>query len=39
VYLLRLSDGTVAALTLKNFMNEAGTKGYMLIDYVYPYQL
>ena len=39
VYLLRLSDGTMAALTLKNFMNEAGTKGYMLIDYVFPYQL
>jgi len=36
VYLLRLSDGTYAALRLTNFMNDAAVKGYMTIDYLYP---
>ncbi|WP_417016214.1 HmuY family protein [Alistipes sp.] len=36
VYLLRLRDGTFAALRLVNFMNDAAVKGYMTIDYLYP---
>lgn len=36
VYLLRLKDGTCAALRLANFMNDAAVKGYMTIDYLYP---
>lgn len=39
VYLLRLSDGTHAALRLTNFMNDAAVKGFMTIDYLYPVQL
>lgn len=36
VYLLRLADGSCAALRLVNFMNDAAVKGYMTIDYLYP---
>ena len=36
IYLLRLKDGTFAALRLANFMNDAAVKGYMTIDYLYP---
>ena len=36
IYLLRLNDGTCAALRLVNFMNDAAIKGYMTIDYLYP---
>ena len=36
IYLLRLSDGSQAALRLNNFMNDKGEKGYMTIDYQYP---
>ncbi len=36
VYLLRLGDGTYAALRLTNFMNDAAVKGFMTIDYLYP---
>lgn len=39
VYILRLSDGTYAALRLSNFMNDAAVKGFMTIDYLYPVQL
>ncbi|WP_300905636.1 HmuY family protein [uncultured Bacteroides sp.] len=38
VYLLRLTDGTCAALRLTNFMNDAAVKGFMTIDYLYPVQ-
>lgn len=38
IYLLRLRDGTVAALRLANFMNDAAVKGFMTIDYLYPVQ-
>lgn len=38
VYLLRLTDGTFAALRLRNFMDDAAVKGYMTIDYLYPVQ-
>lgn len=36
VYLLRLADGTYAALRLTNFMDDAAVKGVMTIDYLYP---
>ena len=36
IYLLRLADGTHAALRLVNFMNDAAVKGYMTVDYLYP---
>jgi hypothetical protein len=36
IYLIRLSDGTVAALRLSNFMNAASVKGYLTIEYRYP---
>lgn len=39
LYLLRLSDGTCAAIRLTNFMNDAAVKGFMTIDYLYPVQL
>lgn len=39
IYLLRLSDGSYAALRLVNFMNDAAVKGFMTIDYLYPVQL
>lgn len=38
VYLLRLTDGTFAALRLRNFMDDTAVKGYMTIDYLYPVQ-
>lgn len=39
VYILRLTDGTYAALRLRNYMNDAAVKGFMTIDYLYPVQL
>ena len=39
IYLLRLSDGSSAALRLSNYMSDAATKGFMTIDYLYPIQL
>ncbi len=36
VYLLRMADGTMAALQLKSYMSEAGTKGFLTIDVRYP---
>ncbi len=38
IYLLRLSDGTCAALRLANFMDDTAVKGFMTIDYLYPVQ-
>lgn len=38
VCLLKMADGTVAALFLDNYMNEKGQKGYLTISYIYPYQ-
>ena len=35
-YLLRLSDGSYAALFFANFMDEASIKGYITIKYIYP---
>lgn len=39
VYLLKLKDGTMAAIRLKSYMNELGVKGYMTFDYIYPFEL
>lgn len=39
VYMLRLSDGTYMALILSNYLNSSGSKGYLTIDYIYPYQV
>ena len=39
IYLLRLPDGSYAALRLANFMNDAAIKGFMTIDYLYPVQI
>lgn len=36
VYVLKLSDGTHAALRLENFMNDSAVKGYMTVNYIYP---
>lgn len=38
VYVLRLADGTYAALRLADFMNDTAVKGFMTIDYLYPVQ-
>lgn len=39
VYLVKFSDGTIAAVKLSDFMNKSLVKGYMTIDYVYPLDL
>lgn len=36
VYVLRLADGSMAALRLANFMNDSAIKGYLTIKYSYP---
>lgn len=37
VYIVKLADGTLAALHLKSYISPAGTKGYLTIDIKYPY--
>ncbi len=37
VFILRLEDGTYAALQLANYMSPSGTKCYLTINYKYPY--
>lgn len=37
VYLLRMKDGSCAALLLKDYMSDSGTKGFLTIDVKYPY--
>lgn len=37
VYILKLKDNTYVAVRLKNFMNASGVKGYMTIEYIYPF--
>ena len=39
IYILKLSDSSYAAIRLTNFMNDAATKGFMTIDYLYPIKL
>lgn len=37
VYIVYLSDGTRAGVKLLNFMNDMQVKGYMTIQYMYPF--
>ena len=37
VYLLRLQDGSVAALHFPSHINPAGQKGFVTIDYIWPF--
>lgn len=37
VYILRMKDGSCAALRLLSYMSEAGTKGFLTVDVIYPY--
>ena len=37
VFILRLKDGTCAALQLENYLSPTGTKCWMTINYKYPY--
>lgn len=36
VYVLRLADGTCAALLFKDFMDNSGVKGFITVKYLYP---
>lgn len=36
VYVVRLADGSQAAIRLDNYMDASGVKGYMTIQYLYP---
>ena len=38
VYLVKLKDGTIAAVKLKDFRNKKFDKGFLTIDYIYPVQ-
>ena len=37
VFVLRLNDGTYAALQLENYLSPQGTKCWLTINYKYPY--
>lgn len=39
VYMVKLKDGTYAAVRLSGYMNGNGVKGFMTIDYIYPFEL
>ena len=39
VYIVRLADGTHVALRLVSFMNGMAVKGYMTIEYKYPFNI
>ncbi|WP_290390912.1 HmuY family protein [uncultured Duncaniella sp.] len=39
VYVIRLSDGTLAGVRLANYMDGLRVKGYMTIEYMYPLNL
>lgn len=36
VYILRMADGSEAALQMRTYMSPRGTKGYLTIDIIYP---
>lgn len=36
VYVIKLKDGSAAAVRLQNFMNASNIKGFMTIEYIYP---
>ena len=37
VFILRLKDGTYAAIQLENYLSPKGVKCWMTINYKYPY--
>lgn len=37
VYIIRLSEGGHAAVRLADYMDSSGTKGFMTIEYIYPF--
>lgn len=39
IYIVRMADGTKAAVYLENYMNTSAVKGYMTIRYIYPISL
>lgn len=39
VYILKTSDGRMAAIRLSNYMNESKVKGFMTVDFIYPLEL
>ena len=39
VYIIALSDGNNIAVKLSDYMNADGVKGYMTIEYIYPFEL
>lgn len=39
IYLVRLKDGSLAALRLTDYADDAGVKGYLTIDYIYPFEI
>lgn len=39
VYIVELNDGRKIALKLTDFMNGDGVKGYLTIEYIYPFEL
>ena len=38
VYIVRTAEGKYAALQLLNYMSPTGSKGYLTIDILYPYE-
>lgn len=39
IYIIKLRDNTLAAVKLVNFMNKVSDKGFMTINYIYPFHL
>ena len=39
IYIIALSDGNNIAVKLSDYMNADGVKGYMTIEYIYPFEL
>ena len=39
VYILKTSDGRMAAIRLSNYMDESKVKGFMTVDFIYPLEL
>lgn len=38
VYLIKLKNGSLAAVKLADYMDSAGVKGFMTIQYIYPFE-
>ncbi len=39
VYLIRMADSSYAAVILTNYTNSIGDKGFLTIDYIYPFEI